>query len=285
MRKYIITFALAGTLLLGSCGTYTGSAAYVGASLGSILGSAIGGISDGPRGSDLGTIIGMAGGAAVGAVIGSAADVASQRNADVEAQQIRQRRSQRSQSDAGQYSQPQSYNYNDGESDNSSQSGFDPNNSGDDRIYDFQSSDYTGNYSASKPTTTIPMTSSVDDLVKNYTYNPHLEVLNARFVDDNQDGVLSRGEIGKVIFEIKNSGSQTLSDIVPTVVVVSGNRHIYVSPSLHVESIAPEGRIRYTAVVKADNSLRKGIEKFALSVLQGGNKISDVVEFDITTRK
>ena len=71
MKKPLILL-FSSALLLSSCGTYTGSGAYVGGSFGSILGSAIGGIAGGPRGSDIGTIIGMAGGAAVGAAIGSA---------------------------------------------------------------------------------------------------------------------------------------------------------------------------------------------------------------------
>ncbi len=283
MRRDITTMALAGTLLLGSCGTYTGSGAYVGASLGSILGSAIGGISDGPRGSDFGTILGMAGGAAIGAAIGSSADKAQEERVQQDMSQMRRHRQQQQQQDDSYYT-PQTNSYS-SQQQQQDDSGFDPSNSGDDRIYDFHGSDYTGSYSASKPTTTVPAQSSVDDLVKGYTYNPHLEILNARFVDNNQDGALARNEIGKVIFEITNSGKQPVSDVVPTVVVVSGNRHIYVSPSLHIESIAPEGKIRYTAIVKADGKLKPGTEKFALSVLQGGNKISDVVEFDIPTKK
>ena len=73
MKKPLILL-FSSALLLSSCGTYTGSGAYVGGSFGSILGSAIGGIAGGPRGSDIGTIIGMAGGAAVGAAIGNQAD-------------------------------------------------------------------------------------------------------------------------------------------------------------------------------------------------------------------
>lgn len=70
MKKPLILL-FSSALLLSSCGTYTGSGAYVGGAFGSILGSAIGGIAGGPRGSDIGTIIGMAGGAAVGAAIGN----------------------------------------------------------------------------------------------------------------------------------------------------------------------------------------------------------------------
>ena len=77
--KKVFVYAIAGALLVSSCGSYTASGAYTGSTLGSILGSAIGGLSDGPRGSDLGSIIGMAGGAVVGAAIGSAADKAQER--------------------------------------------------------------------------------------------------------------------------------------------------------------------------------------------------------------
>ena len=36
-----------------------------------------------------------------------------------------------------------------------------------------------------------------------------------------------------------NRGTQPLVDIVPTVVEVTGNRHIYISPNMHVEKIMP----------------------------------------------
>lgn len=69
-----MVFAVAATVLLSSCDTYTGTGAYTGATLGSILGSAIGGIAGGPRGSDYGTVVGMAVGAAVGGSVGAQAD-------------------------------------------------------------------------------------------------------------------------------------------------------------------------------------------------------------------
>ena len=77
MKKTLVV-SLGAMLLLSSCGTYTGTGAYVGGSFGSIIGSAVGGIAGGWRGSDIGTLIGMAGGAAVGAAVGAAADKAEQ---------------------------------------------------------------------------------------------------------------------------------------------------------------------------------------------------------------
>ena len=122
-------------------------------------------------------------------------------------------------------------------------SGFDATNSGDDRIYD----------------------------------------RNARFVDDNEDGKIQRDEICKIIFEVINRGNQPLTDVVPTVIEANGNRHIFISPSMHIESIAPGKGIRYTAVIKADNRLKEGNARFCVSVIQGGKAISKVSEFNIPT--
>ena len=167
----------------------------------------------------------------------------------------------------------------------SCRSTYDSTNSGDDRIYDFQGSDYTGSYSAAQPNTKAPAESSVDKLAGNYQYTPNIEIINARFVDDNQDGVLSRNEVGKIIFEVMNRGDKTISDVQPSVLETTGNAHIYVSPSIHIESIAPGKGVRYTALVKADKKLKNGMARFALTVLQGQKSISKVTEFNIRTSK
>jgi len=255
MKKFVVLLACS-TLFLSSCGTYTGSGAYVGGSFGSILGSAIGGLAGGPRGSDIGTIVGMAGGAVMGAAVGSQAD--QQRE-----QRIEQRRQYRS---------------------TNIDSGFDSSNSGDDCLYDFNSSDYTGSYSAQQPTTSMP-SSSVTELDERLSYCPNLEIVNARFVDANQDNKLNRNETCKVIFEIMNRGSKPVYDVVPTVVETTGNKHIYISPNIHVEKIEAGKGVRYTAMVKADNRLKDGSARFCVSVLHGGKSVSKVNEFNIPTSK
>lgn len=277
--KRIIVLSLCSSLVLCGCGTYTGEGAYTGSALGSILGSAIGGLSDGPRGSDIGTIIGMAGGAIIGGAIGSAADNARQQSQDTQYQSgngnydnssVSQESSNR---DYGNYNQSQS------------NSGYDPTNSGDDRIYDFGSTDYTGDYSASKPMQKNPASSSVEDLASGYTLNPQIEVRNARFVDDNHDGVLSSNELSKVIFEVMNKSNATIYDVQPTVVETTGNKHIYISPNIHVEKIEPGKGIRYTAMVKTDKRLKDGSARFCISVLQGDKLMSKVSEFTIVTKR
>lgn len=269
VMKKVILLMLCSSLVMSSCDTYTGSGAYAGGSIGSILGSAIGGLSGGPRGSDMGTIIGMAGGAVVGAFIGSQAD---QAQADREAAYQQDRVERRSGSD---YS-------NTPVTDNPEI--FDSNNGGDDRLYDFKGKDYTGDYSAQQPTTSMP-TATVEELGARFSYSPTLEIVNARFVDDNEDNCLNRNETCKVIFEIVNRGHEPVYDVVPTVVETTGNKHIFISPSIHVEKISPGSGVRYTAMVKADRKLKDGMARFCVSVIHEGKSISKVNEFNIPTKR
>lgn len=269
VMKKVILLMLCSSLVMSSCDTYTGSGAYAGGSIGSILGSAIGGLSGGPRGSDMGTIIGMAGGAVVGAVIGSQADKAQ---ADREAAYQQDRVERRSGSD---YS-------NTPVTDNPEI--FDSNNGGDDRLYDFKGKDYTGDYSAQQPITSMP-TATVEELGARFSYSPTLEIVNARFVDANEDNCLNRNETCKVIFEIVNRGHEPVYDVVPTVVETTGNKHIFISPSIHVEKISPGSGVRYTAMVKADRKLKDGMARFCVSVIHEGKSISKVNEFNIPTKR
>ena len=323
VMKKSIAFAMCAVLTVTGCGTYAGSGAYTGASLGSILGSAIGGISGGPRGSDVGTIVGMAAGAVIGGAIGNQADQQNQADYDQyqrdKADRAARRHNQKNNaydnqgaySSQGGYSSQGAYSSQDGYS---SQGGYCPQSNGqtnngyngqpgDDRItfdegngeygskdsetdvYNFHSSDYTGSYTAQQPTTSLPATSSVEQLTEGMTYMPHIEIRNARVVDNNQDKVISRGELCKVIFEIYNTGQRPLYDIQPSVVEATGNKQIFISPGMHVERLMPGAGIRYTAMLKAGPRLGDGSVRICLSVLQGDNAISKVTEFEVPTSK
>ena len=294
VMKKVILLMLCSSLVMGSCDTYTGSGAYAGGSIGSILGSAIGGLSGGPRGSDMGTIIGMAGGAVVGAVIGSQADQAQAEREAAYQQDRVERRSGYPESSRRYPTNPRnnrSSNYGENEvygysntpvTDNPEI--FDSNNGGDDRLYDFKGKDYTGDYSAQQPTTSMP-TATVEELGARFFYSSTLEIVNARFVDDNEDNCLNRNETCKVIFEIVNRGHEPVYDVVPTVVETTGNKHIFISPSIHVEKISPGSGVRYTAMVKADRKLKDGMARFCVSVIHEGKSISKVNEFNIPTKR
>lgn len=265
MRKLVIS-SFCAVLLLTGCGTYTGTGAYVGGQFGSVLGSAIGGITGGPRGSDVGTIIGMAGGAAVGAAIGGAKDQSDRRDVHEHYENVQRRKAAQSGS---------SYGY------DNYDSGYDPYNRGDDRLYDFGGVDYTGNYSAAKN----PNTSSVVEyLSAPWNENDMIQIRNARFVDDNHDYALNSGETCKVIFEVYNLSKETLYDIQPRVEEMSGLKNIYISPNIHVEKLEPGRGIRYTAMVKAGR-LKTGTARFQLLVHQGSRAMSKATQFDVPTRR
>ncbi|KXB38730.1 hypothetical protein HMPREF1870_02056 [Bacteroidales bacterium KA00344] len=280
MKKCFI-FVILASVVFFSCDSYTGVGAYGGSTIGAVLGSAIGGIAEGPRGSDIGTLVGMAGGAIVGGAIGNAKDkqiqqeMAEYQHDKAERAAARSCRNQKQEANGKMQM----------DSESSYDSGFDATNSGDDRLYDFNSTDYTGDYSVQEPEVNFPLESSVERMAEGLHYSPVIEIRNARFVDDNQDGEIERGELCKIIFEVINTGDIPLYDIQPTVIEATGNKHLMVSPNMHVDKIMPGKGIRYTAMVKAGYRLKAGAAKFCVSVIQGTHAISKVVEFNIPTRK
>lgn len=279
MRRIFI-MALGASVLLSGCGTYAGSGAYAGATLGSVLGSAVGGITGGYRGSDIGTLVGMAGGAAVGGAIGAQADKARQNseNERFERKYLEHR--------ASATSQGSDYAYRSGSGD-ADGSGFDPTGGGDDVLYDFNGSDYTGNYTASRPEDAAPPVAYDGiDMPSGRDVMYPLEVRNVRFVDDNQDRRLSAGELCKVIFEVYNVSQASVYDVQPMVVETTGNKHVLISNSIHVEKIEPGKGVRYTAMVKAGKRLKNDGAVFRVYAVQGNNNVvSDTSEFNIQTSR
>lgn len=301
--------ALSAAVVVSSCDTYAGAGAASGAYFGSILGSAIGGITDGPYGSDVGTLIGMAGGAVVGAAVGSAADQSrqadqrkyeeykqeKQRQAEIRRNRSYQNGNSGYQQDPN-YGYQQNSNYGYQQSRSQDDSGFDPNNGGDDRI------DFEG---GQQPTTSVrkPQTSTVQpqtvavrsisldqlqDAAPGYklNYNKDIELRNALFNDADRDGLIRAGEECKISFEIMNNSNETLYDVYPTVIETTGNKHIHISPSLKVENIAPHKGVRYTATVYGDSRLKDGEAIINVSVTQGNKQLTtDIKEFRITTMR
>ena len=260
-------------LMLSSCGTYAGAGAVTGGSFGSIIGSAIGGIAGGWRGHDVGTLIGMAGGAVVGAAVGSAADNAEQRRYEDYVEQRRyddygrtrgsERRADSYGSTRSQRSERVTPQYGD---DNSR---FDENNSGDDRLLGFDE-----NFNSTASSTVKPVSTSI------------LEIRYAQLIDDNRDGVLSRGEEARMVFEVYNTSGKPVFQVLPTVTELTSNKHIHISENVLVESIMPGKGIRYTAVIKADKKLKDGEAIIRISVLHENKEIaSQAKEFSILTAK
>ena len=276
--KKVIAYSLVGAIMLSSCST-ADSGASNGAFFGSILGSAIGGISGGHRGSDIGTIVGMAGGAIAGAAIGSANEKKEQKKYE---EYLRQRNERYSR----EYQKREISRMND-------ESGFDPNNGGDDRIEMEPESPATASVrnSSDEPYTTVEAKTVTLDQLKamtnyNVNINERIQLRNVSFVDADGNGEIQPEEECKVSFEIMNNSDVEIFDVVPTVIEVSGNKHIHISPGIRVESIKPHQGVRYSATVMADKRLKDANAVIRVAVAQGQNDItSQVKEFNITTRR
>ena len=242
--KKVIVYSLVGAMLLSSCST-TESGASNGAFFGSIIGSAIGGISGGHRGSDIGTLVGMAGGAVVGAAIGQASEKAEQRKYD---EYMRRR----------------------------TDSGFDPNNGGDDRIV----------METEVPSNTVSLDELKNMTGYNVNINESIQLRHENFTDANGDGNISPGEECKVSFEIMNNSDVEIFNVIPTVIETTGNKHIHISPTVRVESIKPHQGVRYTATILADKRLKDGNAVIRVTVTQGQNDIASMAkEFNIACKR
>ena len=227
-----------------------------------MVGSAIGGIAGGWRGSDVGSLIGMAGGAVVGAAVGAAADKAQEQKYE----DYRNARAQR------RASAQRQYDNNGNDNRNNDDSGFDQTNSGDDRLYGF-GDDLSTAENVNAPTT------------QELRFTP-LEIRHPRLLDASRDGVLTRGEEARMVFEVFNNSQNPVYNVQPTVVEVTGNRHIRISENIIVESIMPGKGIRYTALIKADNRLKDGDAVIRISVMHRNKEVtSQSREFPIRTSK
>lgn len=292
---------IVGTALaMSSCGTYAGQGGNAGAMFGSVIGSAIGGISGGPRGSDIGTLVGMAGGAAVGAVIGAAAD----KNERVRYEQSRSEHDAHS-AHRHEVANQDSYNMSAAGSIryDAVDSGFDPTNSGDDRItfetsqdgYDiYGDSNVDTGVEASRedigqsPVMTMEQLSSLSHRHHHgeIGHKPLLEIRNVVFADADGDGMICRGEECKVSFDIMNNSPEPLYGINPAVIETTGNKHIFISPSISVDCINPKRGIRYTATIIADKRLKDGEAVVNLSASIGDDRVGlQERELRIVTKK
>lgn len=297
--KKVFVYAMAGALLMSSCGSYTASGAYTGSMLGSILGSAIGGLNDGPRGSDWGSILGMAGGAVVGAAVGSAADRAQEERVQQKRAEVQDRIARKSGGNYGRYDNDNygsygsgnygsygngagydsDYNYGQLNGSNGNAVEYDPSNSGDDRI-EFKS----GNGNNFNDASTGAVGSSFSSSTSNLDTSTGLVVSNVRILDDNRNQQLESNEVMRLVFEVRNFTNRPLRDVRPHVVEVTGAKNIFVSPDARVESLAPGKGIRYTAMVKAGKRVKNGEIVLRVQATQGNGQLqSNVEEISIPT--
>ena len=115
-------------------------------------------------------------------------------------------------------------------------------------------------------------------------YSPYadLEISNLRLVETMRDNCINAGEHAKLVFEIRNLGSDYIYDIAP-VITVEGTKQIYLSPTAIVSELGPGRAVRYTSEVVATNKLKSGTARFAIG-FSDGERLYTASTFDLTTR-
>lgn len=275
MKRLVMSVATAA-LLLSSCGGAQGTGMFVGANMGGMLGSAVGGLFGGMNGSNIGTIIGVAGGAAAGSAIAkNKAERAQQRPFDSSFEEV-----------DGLYS-----NFNGSDVALSSDNSLSSNlvnasySNNDDRIYPFGSAQTAQpqDYNTTQTVTVGQLERKAQP--QNERTRDIVELRKPRFQDDNNDNILVRNEMAQVTFEIFNNGTEPLYNVDPIVEETTGNKHVYISPTLSVQRIDPGKGIRYTALVTTDKWLKNGNITLKVYARQGARTITAIQEFNIPTRK
>ena len=129
----------------------------------------------------------------------------------------------------------------------------------------------------------IQETSEVADINRLKSEYAQLSVENLRFIDSNNNRAIDANEHCQLVFEIFNRGSSTLYQISP-VITVSDSKHILVSPTAIIESIAPGSGVKYTAEVYGKKNLSQGVADFSLGFVKGQLIYTDQT-FQLATHK
>ena len=125
----------------------------------------------------------------------------------------------------------------------------------------------------------------MDDYRQNNAYSPfvNIEIVDLRFVDENNNNALDANEHAKLVFIMRNTGRDYVYDIVP-VITVSGTKEIYLSPTAIVKELAPGKAVRYQSELIATKKLKNGTADFSIG-FSDGDKIYTMRSFQLRTNR
>ena len=125
----------------------------------------------------------------------------------------------------------------------------------------------------------------MDDYRQNNSYSPfvNIEIVDLRFVDENNNNALDANEHAKLVFIMRNTGRDYVYDIAP-VITVSGTKEIYLSPTAIVKELAPGKAVRYQSELIATKKLKNGTADFSIG-FSDGDKIYTMRSFQLRTNR
>jgi hypothetical protein len=108
-------------------------------------------------------------------------------------------------------------------------------------------------------------------------------IQNIRFVDENNDHVIQAGEFCKLIFELHNTGNQTINNIYPNILL--SNKRVGVSNPVLIQTLRPGEKMRYTASIYGYSNLRDGSVDFTITASQQNGATGDQRQFTLNTQR
>ena len=125
----------------------------------------------------------------------------------------------------------------------------------------------------------------MDDYRQNNAYSPYvnIEIVDLRFVDENNNNALDANEHAKLVFIMRNTGRDYVYDIAP-VITVSGTKEIYLSPTAIVKELAPGKAVRYQSELIATKKRKNGSADFTIG-FSDGDKIYTMRSFQLRTNR
>ena len=125
----------------------------------------------------------------------------------------------------------------------------------------------------------------MDDYRQNNAYSPFssIEIVDMRFVDENNNRAIDAGEHAKLVFIIRNTGRDYVYDIAP-VITVSGTKQIYLSPTAIVKELGPGKAVRYQSEIIATKKLKNGTADFSIG-FSDGDKLYTLRSFQLRTQR
>ena len=95
---------------------------------------------------------------------------------------------------------------------------------------------------------------------------PLVLMSNVHVVYSGNDEVVRRGDRCELVFDITNYSESPLINILPHI-TISGTSHLSVSPAETITRIGVGDKIRYTAVILADNKLKNGTATISITMV------------------
>ena len=125
----------------------------------------------------------------------------------------------------------------------------------------------------------------MDDYRQKNAYSPfvNIEIVELRFVDENNNGALDANEHAKLVFILRNTGRDYVYDIAP-VITVSGTKEIYLSPTAIVKELGPGKAVRYQSEIVASKKLKNGVADFSIG-FSDGDKLYTLRSFQLRTNR